>query len=145
MDDANKCPSEKDELQSTLRSIQIEIDDLYKTVYKGNGQPSLVTQTVSLEGKLRGLRESFSEKFEHLHSENMLKFDALNATLENKFIRYETYVDSKFSHIENLIKMRMDDDRADRASSRSGVWAIRAALIAAAIATITSIAMVILR
>lgn len=144
MDDTKKCPSEVDELQSTLRSIQIDLNDLYKTVYKGNGHPSLVTQTASLEGKLRGLRESFSEKFEHIQSENMLKFDALNASLENKFIRYETYVDSKFSHIENLIKMRMDDDRADRASSRSGVWVIRAALITAAIAMITSIAMVVL-
>jgi predicted nucleic acid-binding Zn-ribbon protein len=47
----------EDNISEQLGKITHEVDDLYKTVYKGNGVPSLTTRISSQEDKLRGLRE----------------------------------------------------------------------------------------
>lgn len=151
MDDDDKCVPESikiskevSKIQHDLTTIKNELDDLYKTVYKGNGHPSLVTQAISMEGKLRGFKEAVEDKFEFLKNENKLKFDSLHTKIENKFGKHEGYVDSKFAHLENLLKMRIDDDRLEKQAARSGKWAIRASVTAAVIAAITSIVLVII-
>jgi hypothetical protein len=147
----DKCDPEKvriskelAKITTELRTVKSEMDDLYKTVYKGNGHPSLVTQAHEMEGRIRGLKASVEDKFTFLQEENKLKFDSLHVKIENKFGKHEGYVDSKFSHLENLLNLQLSDARAEKQSTRSGVWAIRASLIAASIATITSIVMVVL-
>jgi len=134
----------EDKLSTQLGTLKHEIDDLYKTVYKGNGSPSLVTQTNALQGKLQGLKESVNNKLESMSTENALKFDSLHQKLENKFGKYEGYVDGKFAHLEGLLKLRIEDDRVDRATAKHGVWAMRAALLTAGVAVITSIVVVTL-
>ena len=49
-------------LESLYKAMKLEVDDLYETVYKGNGKPSLVTRVNSVEGKLRGMREQMEER-----------------------------------------------------------------------------------
>ena len=132
----------EEKLVSKLSTLKSEVDDLYETVYKGNGKPSLITQASELQGKLKGLQESVNDKLEAMSTENSLKFDSLHQKLENKFGKYEGYVDSKFAHLEGLLKLRIEDDRADRNASKQGVWTMRAALITAVVATITSIVVV---
>ena len=145
MRDSCKTISELEEkISSQLGTLKTEVDDLYKTVYKGNGSPSLVTQANELQGKLQGLKESVNNKLEAMSRENALKFDSLHQKLENKFGKYEGYVDGKFAHLEGLLKLRIEDARTEEAVSKHGVWAMRAALVTAAIATITSIIMVTL-
>ena len=76
----NKCEDEtsaklsrlEKSVEETLDHIKREVDDLYETVYKGNGHPSLVTRVNSVEGKLRGLREQMDEKIEQLSREHSL-------------------------------------------------------------------------
>ena len=135
----------EEKLVSKLNTLKYEVDDLYETVYKGNGKPSLVTQANELQGKLQGLKESVNSKLESMSTENSLKFDSLHQKLENKFGKYEGYVDGKFAHLEGLLKLRIEDDRAERSSTKQGVWAMRAALITAIIATVTSIIVVTMR
>ena len=139
-----KISRELSKIQNQLATLKSETDDLYQTVYKGNGHPSLVTQAISMEGKLRGFKEAVEDKFDFLKNENKLKFDSLHAKIENKFGKHEGYVDSKFKHLEDLLKMRIDEDRLETQAQRSGKWAIRASMTAAIIAAITSIIVVIL-
>jgi hypothetical protein len=134
----------EDKIISRLSTLKSEVDDLYQTVYKGNGTPSLVTQANELQGKLKGLKESVNSKLEAMSTENTLKFDSLHQKLENKFGKYEGYVSGKFAHLEGLLKLRIEDDRAERISSKQGVWAMRAALVTSVIAVITAIVTVML-
>lgn len=115
----------EERIESELVNIKKEVDDLYVTVYKGNGSPSLVTRVNSVEGKLRGLREQMDEKIAHLSRENALKFDSIHQKLESKFGRLEGWIETKFSAMETMMRSLTDQERIDR----TGSWQMRAAVI----------------
>lgn len=119
-------------IEEDLNHIKREVDDLYETVYKGNGHPSLVTRVNSVEGKLRGLREQMDEKIEHLSREHSLKFDSIHQKLENKFGRLEGWIETKFTGIETMMRQQIDTNKIDRAGS----WQVRAAIFAACAAAL---------
>jgi len=127
-------------LRQELETIRGEVNDLYNTVYKGNGTPSLVTRMNSVEGKLRGLRDTMDERISHINRENTLKFESIHDKLENKFGRLEGMVSSKFQDLEKDLTGVADamrdlntqvykSDNIDRA----GRWQLKAAIITAAI------------
>lgn len=130
--------SDLDRYESKFRSeievIKKEVDDLYSTVYKGNGSPSLVTRMSSVEGKLRGLREQMDEKIAHLSKENALKFDSVHQKLESKFGRLEGWIETKINSLHDVIKTSADNNIADK----TGQWQVRVALIAALAALVTT-------
>ncbi len=115
----------EEKIESELDTIKREVDDLYSTVYKGNGSPSLVTRVNSVEGRLRGLREQMDEKIAHLSRENALKFDSIHQKLESKFGRLEGWIETKFNAIESMMRTISDQERIDR----TGSWQLRAAVI----------------
>jgi hypothetical protein len=115
-------------LINELTTIKREVDDLYETVYKGNGSPSLVTRVNSVEGKLRGLREQMDEKIAHLSKENSLKFDSLHQKLESKFGRLEGWIETRLSSLEQIMRADVESRKIDQA----GGWQLKVALIAAA-------------
>lgn len=114
-------------LESLYKAMKLEVDDLYETVYKGNGKPSLVTRVNSVEGKLRGMREQVEEKFTHLDTQHALKFDSLHQKLENKFARLEGVLEQRFSNMEDVVKDLVEVKKIDR----TGSWQFKAALITA--------------
>lgn len=128
-DKRSACISE-DRLASELRKIRHEVDDLYETVYKGNGTPSLVTRTNNIESKLSGLRETMNDKISHLSSENALRFDSINQKIDSKFTRLEGWIETKLSGVEVLLHSLSADKKIDR----TGGWQLKAALITAAVA-----------
>lgn len=113
--------------RSELDVIKKEIDDLYSTVYKGNGSPSLVTRMSSVEGKLRGLREQMDEKIAHLSAENALKFDSVHQKLESKFGRLEGWMETKINSLHDVIKSSTQQS----VEERRGQWQVKVALITA--------------
>jgi len=115
----------ENEINKQLFDIKAEVDDLYTTVYKGNGSPSLLTRVTSVEGKLRGLRENMDEKIAHLAKENSLKFEALHQKLESKFGRLEGWIETKLSGIEHMIRTMVERDKTETA----GKWQLKAALV----------------
>ena len=122
----------EERLESELKKIKNEVDDLYETVYKGNGKPSLVTRVNTLEGKLTGLREQMAERIEHLSTENSLKFDSLHQKIENKFDRLEGWMETKFTSMDEMMKGMIETRRIDR----TGGWQLKAAVITAIAAVI---------
>ena len=117
-------------IEDELDKIRKEVDDLYETVYKGNGHPSLVTRVNSVEGKLRGLREQMDEKISHLSRENTLKFDSIHQKLESKFGRLEGWIESRFDSIESMMRTVTDQNKIDR----TGGWQLKTAVIGGALA-----------
>jgi len=149
------CVSDEElerKIKGELETIRSEVNDLYTTVYKGNGTPSLVTRMNSVEGKLRGLRDTMDEKISHINKENTLKFESIHDKLENRFGRLEGMVTSKFTDLEKDITEVANSMRAINAQvfgtkqiDRSGVWQVRAALITAAIGFVIGIVTIILK
>lgn len=122
---ATKLDRLEEKLNSELNKLKHEVDDLYETVYKGNGSPSLVTRVNSVEGKLRGLREQMDEKISHLSKEHALKFDSIHQKLESKFGRLEGWIETKFSSMENTVRSIGEHSKIDR----TGGWQIKIAMI----------------
>jgi hypothetical protein len=121
-------------LMDELNNIKKEVDDLYETVYKGNGHPSLVTRVNSVEGKLRGLREQMDEKISHLSREHSLKFDSIHQKLESKFGRLEGWIETKFNSMETMLKAVTDVNKLNQAGS----WQFKAAIVTAAAALLAT-------
>lgn len=122
-------------LINELTTIKREVDDLYETVYKGNGSPSLVTRVNSVEGKLRGLREQMDEKIAHLSKENSLKFESLHQKLESKFGRLEGWIETRMSNLEQIMRADVETRKIDMA----GGWQLKVAMIAAASAIVAAL------
>ena len=132
IDDHTDCSKLERRIEDELDKIRKEVDDLYETVYKGNGHPSLVTRVNSVEGKLRGLREQMDEKISHLSRENTLKFDSIHQKLESKFGRLEGWIETKFNTMEGMMRDLHERNKIDR----TGSWQLRAALITAGAAIV---------
>ena len=122
-------------LFNELYNVKKEVDDLYQTVYKGNGTPSLVTRVNSVEGKLRGLREQMDEKITHLSKENSLKFDSIHQKLERKFGRLEGWIETRYSGMEVLIRSMSEKNNLNTTVT----WKYRTALITAAAAIVSAL------
>ena len=122
-------------LFNELYNVKKEVDDLYQTVYKGNGTPSLVTRVNSVEGKLRGLREQMDEKIAHLSKENSLKFDSLHQKLESKFGRLEGWIETRLGSLEQIMRSSTERDKINL----QGGWQIKVAMIAAMSAIVAAL------
>ena len=132
-------------LNTELVGIKKEIDDLYKTVYKGNGTPSLVTKANSAEQQINQIKENIDDKFAAAHQENSLRFNSLDEKLESKFGRLEGWFESQFKPFEHdirstntLIKDLKDDVDDYRKGEQSGRWHMRAAAMTAIAGVITA-------
>ena len=128
-------------LGAEIRKIKHEVDDLYETVYKGNGQASLVTRMTGVEGKLRGLREQIDEKISHIATEHSLKFDSLHQKIDNKFGRLEGWMSTKLQSIEDTVKLSNEQKKIDR----SGSWQFKAALMTAFTALLGTILLLVFK
>lgn len=128
-------------IEDELDKIRKEVDDLYETVYKGNGHPSLVTRVNSVEGKLRGLREQMDEKISHLSRENTLKFDSIHQKLESKFGRLEGWIETKFNSMETMLQTAVARQHIDQ----KGSWQMKTAVIGGVVAIAGSIIAYFLR
>ena len=93
----------EERLEGELSKIRREVDDLYETVYKGNGVPSLVTRANNMESKLSGLREIMNDKINHISSENALRFESINDKIDSKFTRLEGWIETKLSSVEMIL------------------------------------------
>lgn len=128
-------------LDNELSKIKNEVDDLYHTVYKGNGSPSLVTRVNGIENKLRGLRETLDDKITHIMTENNLRFDSIHQKMESKFGRLEGWIDTKFNSLEKSMSLYRENIKIDR----TGSWQLKAAMLTAFTAIIGTVLAIFLK
>jgi hypothetical protein len=111
-------------LKSTeISKLKSDVEHLYKTVYQGNGKPSVLNQITSIEHRLTSLEEKLETSFKTMDTEMSLKFDNIT-----------DIVNERFNHISYQISREFENEKVNTAGKHQP----RAGLITAVIATVTT-------
>jgi hypothetical protein len=112
-----------------ITKIKSDLEHLYKTVYQGNGKPSILNQITSIEHRLDSLEDKLDTSFKSMESEMSLKFDSITDIVNERFNHISYQISHEFEHTK---------------LSEVGKHQLKAGLVTAIIATITTfIALVI--
>jgi len=104
--------------------LKSDVEHLYKTVYQGNGKPSILNQITSIEHRLDSLEEKLDSSFKTMETEMGLKFDSIT-----------DIVNERFNHISYQISHEFERTKIDEAGKNH----MKTGLITATIATFTTI------
>ena len=115
-------------MSSQLRSAEInklktDVEHLFKTVYQGNGKPSVINQITSIEHRLDSLEEKLESSFKAMETEMGLKFDNIT-----------DIVNERFNHISYQISHEFERTKLNE----TGKHQLKSSLTAAIIATATT-------
>jgi len=111
-----------------LERLRTDLNHLYKTVYQGNGTPSLVTQIAKLEHRLTALEDKLDRNFTTIENEMSLKFKNIT-----------DIVNEKFNHISYQIAQEFEKKKLDI----TGRWNYKLGTLTASIAGVCSILTII--
>ena len=106
-----------------ITKLRNDVDSLYKTVYQGNGSPSLTNQVASLTNRIDSLEDAVMHRIEGVDTEMGLKFDNITAV-----------VNERFNHISYQISQEFQRNNIKEAGSHQ----LRAGLVTATIASTAS-------
>lgn len=112
-----------------LTQVKKELESLYKTVYQGNGSPSLVSQVSKLESKINSLETMLEHKLEALESEMGLKFKNITEVVTEKFANISSQIATEFTK---------------KSVSSQSQWSFRTAITTSIIASATSLLVLLL-
>lgn len=118
-----------DVLIADIGELRQDVDALYKTVYQGNGAPSLTNQVTQINERLDSLEEKIISNIETIDSEMSLKFDSITAIVNERF---------------NNISLQISNEFERTKLKEAGSHQLRANLVSATIATITALAAIFL-
>lgn len=107
-----------------IRKIKQDVESLFKTVYQGNGSPSLTNQVTQLNERLDALEERIITNIESIDTEMSLKFDHITAIVNERF----NNISYQISHEFERTKIK-----------EAGGHQLKANLASAGIATLTAI------
>lgn len=132
-------------IKSELVDLKRDLDTLYKTVYQGNGHPSLVSQISTLDTKHHDLTKNISEQFKSMAREQDLKFERMNEKLDSNFGRLEAWMqgqgrdtDKDIGHLTQTIRdLSKEIDDYKRAET-AGKWQVKASALTALAGIITA-------
>jgi len=116
---------------ATIKKIQEDLKEVYKTVYQGNGKPALVTQLHELQGKLKSHHEHMDQKLINVND----KIDGLEKEIELKFKNITDVVTEKFNNIAVQIASEFGRKRTES----TNMWNFKTAVTTSILATFTSI------
>ena len=106
-----------------INKLRNDVDDLYRTVYQGNGTPSLTNQVTRVTERLDSFEERITANINAIDSEMGVKFDSITAI-----------VNERFSHISAQIAHEFERTKIKETGSHQ----LRANLLTATIATVSS-------
>jgi coproporphyrinogen III oxidase-like Fe-S oxidoreductase len=113
------------QIKSTeIAKIKSDLEHLYKTVYQGNGKPSILNQITSIEHRLTSLEDKLDTSFKTMETEMALKFDNITEV-----------VNERFNHISYQISTEFDRSKMKEV----GRHQLKAGLVTAVIAAITTL------
>jgi len=107
-----------------FEKIKHDVQSLYKTVYQGNGSPSLTNQVTQLNERLDSLEERIVAQIESIDTEMSLKFDHITAI-----------VNERFNNISYQISHEFERTKIKEAGSHQ----LKANLASAGVATCTAV------
>lgn len=134
-------------IKSELVDLKRDIDTLYKTVYQGNGHPSLISQVSTLDTKHQDLAKNIADQFKAMSREQELKFERVNEKLDSNFGRLEAWMqgqgrdtDKDVNHLAQMIRdLSKEIDDYKRAETQ-GKWQVKASALTALAGIITAAA-----
>jgi len=121
---------------ATLKKLQDDVKEVYKVVYQGNGKPAIVTQLSELSGKLKSHNEQVETKLIHVNE----KIDGLEREIELKFKNITDIVNERFNSISAQIAGEFGRKRAET----NNIWSFKTAVTTAALASFTSVFVLLL-
>ena len=132
-------------IKTELVDLKKDIDGLYKTVYTGNGEPSLLSQVSNIHTKQQDFMEVINNKFEASAREQDLKFERVHEKLDNNFGRLEAWMqgqgrdtDKDIANLsQNIRDLSKEIDDYKRAET-AGKWQVKASALTALAGIITA-------
>lgn len=112
------------ESNAQYSDLKESVASLYKTVYQGNGTPSLINQVTKLEHRINTLEEKIEQNFVSIDTEMTLKFKNITDV-----------VNERFNNISYQIANEFDKKRTET----SHKWTFKTGIFTACIAGISSI------
>ena len=106
-----------------INKLKSDVEHLYKTVYQGNGKPSILNQITSIEHRLDSLEDKLDSSFKSMETEMSLKFDNITEIVNERFTNISYQISREFEN---------------KKTATAGQHQLRASLIAAVIATATT-------
>jgi len=110
-----------------VEKLRRDVDSLYKTVYQGNGTPSLTNQVTQLNERLDALENRIIANIESIDSEMSIKFDSITSI-----------VNERFNHISYQISHEFERTKIKEAGGHQ----LKANLVSAGVATATALLVV---
>jgi len=104
-----------------MDELRRDVDALYRTVYQGNGSPSLINQVSKLEHRLTSMEEKMDSNFESIDTEMTLKFKNITDV-----------VNERFNLISYQISQEFEKKRVDQHITWNKKTSVAAACIAGA-------------
>jgi len=148
---------------SALKKVQDEISHVYKTIYQGNGKPSIINQISHLESNLKNVHSCLEKQIEQLEddlkcrSADLTNFynEKLESSEKNINTRIEglhNEVSLKLTHITEVVQdkftvlaQQIQEEFQKKKIDQTGAWTIRNTIIASTIAAVASLATVALQ
>jgi len=112
-----------------ITKLQKDLEHVYKTVYHGNGSPSLTNQVTKLDGKITSLTDTVESKFKSFEREIDLKFENITNIVNEKFDHLSQQIKEEFELKRNVVNNSFNH---------------RTAITTAALASITSLVVLFL-
>lgn len=119
-------------LEAELIRVKAEVEDLSKTVFKGNGKPAIITQLSDMQGKLKSHHEQINMRLEAVDE----KMDGLQREIELKFKNVTDVVTERF----NNLAAQITGEFGRRQAETTSMWNFKTAITTSVIAAIVSIA-----
>jgi hypothetical protein len=113
---------------SSINDLRSDVDLLYKTVYHGNGTPSLITQITKLEHRIDSLEQKLDNNFKTIDNEMSLKFKNITDVVNEKF---------------NNISYQISQEFVKRKHDTAGRWSFKTGALTASVAGACSIIAII--
>ncbi len=108
----------------TLTKIRADVDLLYKTIYQGNGTPSLITQVSKLDNKIASVETKIDTNFKSIDNEMSLKFKNVTDVVNERF---------------NLISYQILKEFEKHKIESTGRWTFKTGALTATVAGVCSL------
>ena len=79
-----------------LSELKDNLSTLYKTVYQGNGSPSLINQVTKLEHRIDSLEDKLDQSFASIDTEMTLKFKNITDVVNERFNNISYQIANEF-------------------------------------------------
>lgn len=114
---------------SSITTIKKDLAALYKTVYQGNGTPSLINQITKLNEQVKSLEHKMDSKFQSFETEMGLKFKNITDIVTEKFSNLSDQIEREFTSEKQYVEKK---------------WNHKTAITTAILASSTSIFVVVI-